>query len=220
MSADKDEQLGDADFDTPTRGTWMDELRNPELRDEAVSKIVDTYYRLVSRIARQLVYRREDAEELTQEAMLNLVKGLPNFEYSRRKGKFRNYLSRVVLHAYLRQYKRIMRERDLFAPGLDAEHVDALLPSEHFAKNVIEDWFRLKELEEIVPVAISRLPQNHQKVYRAIYIEKQEREQLAREMKLKRNSIDKIVERCRNEIREYLRKLDDWSDWQARPTPA
>jgi len=75
--------------------------------DQAAWRAFEAKYReLILRYARRRGLQSADCEDVRQLVMLNLSKSLRNFEYQPEKGRFRDYLGRVVRNAVHAQFAR------------------------------------------------------------------------------------------------------------------
>src|SRR5262245_43365444 len=78
--------------DTGNRSAWRD--------------FDDRYGALIVHYCRACGLQHSDAEDVRQVVMLNLARSLPNFRYSRERGRFRSYLGRVVRNAVSQHLSR------------------------------------------------------------------------------------------------------------------
>jgi len=75
--------------------------------DQAAWRAFEAKYReLILRYARRRGLQSADCEDVRQCVMMNLSKSLRNFEYQPSKGRFRDYLGRVVRNAVHAQFAR------------------------------------------------------------------------------------------------------------------
>jgi len=80
--------------------------RVQDLGDQAAWREFDAHYReLILRYCRRKGLQASDAEDVRQMVLLNLARALRNFEYEPRKGRFRDYLGRIVANAIHRYYR-------------------------------------------------------------------------------------------------------------------
>ncbi len=64
------------------------------------------YSELVLRYCLKRGLQRVDSEDVRQQVWINLAKGMRNFEYDPKRGRFRGYLGRVVRNAVARHFSR------------------------------------------------------------------------------------------------------------------
>lgn len=73
-------------------------------------RLTELYLPLVRRWLNQHGLPRDDADDLTQEILLVIVRELPEFDHSGRKGAFRTWLRTITVHR-LRGYWRSKQTR-------------------------------------------------------------------------------------------------------------
>lgn len=78
-----------------TRETLLDRLTDP-LDAQSWEEFIGIYWPLIFQYARSRGCSPQMAADVFQETMINLVRGLPKFEYDRRKGRFRSFLLKIV----------------------------------------------------------------------------------------------------------------------------
>lgn len=88
-----------------TRPSLLSRVGNPA--DQAAWQEFEARYReLILRYARVRGLQYSDAEDVRQLVMLGLSKSLRNFEYSPERGRFRDYVGRIVRNAVSRFMSR------------------------------------------------------------------------------------------------------------------
>lgn len=75
------------------------------------------YWQVILRYSRKLGLNQHQAEEVLQETMVELMRILPEFDYDRRKGRFRNFLLTIVHRKALRGLRQIRQSARLQAIG-------------------------------------------------------------------------------------------------------
>ncbi|MCB9849580.1 MAG: sigma-70 family RNA polymerase sigma factor [Phycisphaerales bacterium] len=99
-------------FDT-TQPTLLMRLRDPE-DDTAWRAFAAQYRDLIIGYCVRCGLQSADVDDVEQIVWLHLAKGLRSFEYDPEKGRFRDYLRKVVRHAIARRFSRPTRhERSL-----------------------------------------------------------------------------------------------------------
>ena len=78
-----------------TRKSLLERVKNKD-DSAAWREFFGLYSPLLMRYARARGLSRADSEDATQECMQILVKSLPEFEYDRKAGKFRNWLGKII----------------------------------------------------------------------------------------------------------------------------
>jgi RNA polymerase sigma-70 factor (ECF subfamily) len=98
-----------------TSVTLLQRLRQPEAH-EAWARFVNLYTPLLYYWVRRLGLQEEDAADLVQDVLTNLVQKLPEFEYDTKKS-FRAWLRTVTLN----RWRNNLRRRSAQPMGSDAE---------------------------------------------------------------------------------------------------
>lgn len=97
-----------------TQITLIARLQDP--KDESAWQRFESRYRaLVIRFATRQGLRQSDAEDVSQAVFASLIRAMPNFRLDPSKGRFRNYLFRVV-----RNEISAVRSRDRRPAGSDS----------------------------------------------------------------------------------------------------
>jgi RNA polymerase sigma-70 factor (ECF subfamily) len=73
--------------------------RNPD--DAAWRRLVDLYMPLLQRWVRNCGVQAADADDLSQEALMAVVKSLPTFQHNHHPGAFRRWLRVILVHRLL-----------------------------------------------------------------------------------------------------------------------
>ncbi|MEM7198897.1 MAG: sigma-70 family RNA polymerase sigma factor [Planctomycetota bacterium] len=104
-----------------TRSSLLLKVRDPA--NQASWRAFDARYRdLILRFCRARRLQPADAEDVRQLVMMGLARSLPRFVYQRDRGRFRDYLGRVVRHAVTRYLECPAASRR----ALGGEALDAL----------------------------------------------------------------------------------------------
>lgn len=184
---------------------------------EAWQEFYRSYWSAIIRYARKLGLSEHQAEEVLQETMVALMRQLPNFDYDRRKGRFRNYLLTIVHRKSLAAIRRAKGVPDV---SLDSEDpwggktLHEVLPAaaaradEHAAE---ERW-----REAIMEDALARmakepaLAETTWPVFRAYVVENRPVAEVAEEFGLKENAVYQIKNRLLRRLRaDVARRLRD-----------
>lgn len=81
-----------------TRASLIGRVRDPK-DTGAWREFFALYYPLLKKYARSRGLSREEAEDVAQMCMVTLSRRMPTFVYSRKKGRFRDYLRRIANNA-------------------------------------------------------------------------------------------------------------------------
>ena len=92
-----------------TRQTLLLKLKD-QRDDHAWHEFYDTYHRYIRAILWKMNLQEADANDILQSVMLKIWNKLPEFDYQRSKGKFRNWLSIITANTaknYIRSENRL-----------------------------------------------------------------------------------------------------------------
>jgi RNA polymerase sigma-70 factor, ECF subfamily len=126
----------------------LERLRhNPD--NGAWQRLADLYLPLITRWLNQHGLAGADAEDLTQEILLTIVRELPDFEHSGRAGAFRAWLRTITVHR-IRGYWRRRQLSPAQAVALELDQLED--PSSEVAQiwEKEHDEFVLRRLLEMI----------------------------------------------------------------------
>ena len=136
---------------------------------EAFQQLILVYYPYVKKFLLKLSGSEQDAEDLTQETFLKLIRGIRQYEPSGR-ASFATYLMTIAKHCYL----DFLRRNRLITVDFDALE----LPSGEFFEGEIER----REDAEALQRAIEALPSEQALAVRLRHFEQQSLEEIAARM--------------------------------------
>jgi RNA polymerase sigma factor (sigma-70 family) len=173
------------------------------VQDVAAWSEFDAKYRdLIVRYCRARGLQHSDCEDVRQIVMLELARTLPDFHYRSERGKFRNYLGRVVLHVITRHVWRRARAAgeaaedaaaDAAAVAMDADDLDA-----QWEQEWIDHHYRL---------AMSAIQSTHDARTLAVFDRLAAGElvtEVARRFGLSEPAVHKVKQRIRDELKERI----------------
>lgn len=97
------------DDSLPTRASLL--LRLQDLDDHSSwMEFFDRYRRFIYGIAIKKGLSRQDAEEVVQDTVISVSRGLPSFSYNPTKGSFKGWLMRVTQHKVVDQFRKLGRQ--------------------------------------------------------------------------------------------------------------
>jgi len=92
-----------------TRQTLLMKLKD-QRDDQAWNDFYETYYRYIRAILWNMNMAEADANDILQSVMLKIWNKLPEFDYEKSKGKFRNWISIITANTaknYIRSENRL-----------------------------------------------------------------------------------------------------------------
>ena len=167
---------------------------DPSLAHEFEQRIADSST-LAFRVALSVLRRREDAEDVAQEAFLRAHR---SFGSLRDRDRFRAWLVRMTFRLAL---DRIRGER---RRSLREDAVASVAPRR---TGSVEDDAARSELRERVAEAVAALPEKLRLVTVLVAIEEQDLASVARLLELPEGTVKSRLHRARRELAEKLRWL-------------
>ena len=130
-----------------TSVTLLDGLRQSPHDEVRWTRFVSLYGPVVYRLAKRKGLSREEAENVSQNFFLKMVRELPKFKYDRERGRFRSWVCTVALNEvrrFWREHRRaeILME-DVPEPVPDDQHDTAWWQSAESVRVLqlaMEDW--------------------------------------------------------------------------------
>ena len=125
-----------------TRGTLLNRLK--DLNDsDSWREFFDKYWLFVFRISTRKGLSEAEAEEVTQEAMIRVAKAMPSFQYARKRGSFKNWLSQIVRNIIIDQYRKKKISTIPLGYSESAVCIDeAIIVENHIDKIWDQEWRR------------------------------------------------------------------------------
>jgi RNA polymerase sigma-70 factor (ECF subfamily) len=131
---------------------------------QTMGRVFEENVTWVSRLARRLLGNEADADDVTQDVFLQVVRKLPSF---RGEAAFPTWLYRVTVNAALSYRRRRAARRERGAPEL----VDSLL-EDGGCRDSVPSWLTApekrafdQETHRLIETAIARLPELYRQVY-------------------------------------------------------
>lgn len=103
-----------------TRSTLLFKLRDTA-NDHAWQRFIDLYGLLVFRYCRRCGCQNADAEEVTQDVLVQVWQSMKTFRYDRRRGGFRGWLGTVTHNRIKRQWKSAARRQGVLAETMQSQ---------------------------------------------------------------------------------------------------
>lgn len=94
----------------PTRRSLLTRLRNWD-DDEGWREFHELYYDLILSVVRKSGVSGADAEEVAQEALISVAKGMKEFRYNPERGSFKGWLKTIVRSRLVDFFRRQARRR-------------------------------------------------------------------------------------------------------------
>jgi RNA polymerase sigma factor (sigma-70 family) len=98
-----------SEFDLMTRRSLLSRLRDLDNR-ESWRTFFDLYWRMLYNMARRTGLSEADAQDVVQQTVVMVARQMPAFHYDPARGKFKNWLFRIVRRRVADHLRRIYRE--------------------------------------------------------------------------------------------------------------
>lgn len=168
----------------------------------AFEQLVERYGTRIFRLAQNITRHRQDAEDVVQNAFVQVFKSLPNF---RGDASFYTWLRRITVNEALTKLRR--RRSNEVSIDEPVEVDDALIPRE------IEDWgpnpeqsYSQQELRMILDTTISELDPGYRVVFQLRDIEGLSTEEVAEVLDMTASAVKTRLQRARMKLRNSLDK--------------
>ena len=127
-----------------TRATLLVRLRNSEDSD-AWRQFVQIYEPLIRRVASKFGMQSVDAEELTQDVLMAVMRKVEGFQMTGQPGAFRKWLATVARNTAITQ----LRKSSKHAKNFDASDLDGLVRIADKSNEMFEAQFEHEERMEL-----------------------------------------------------------------------
>lgn len=158
--------------------------------ENALRQLIEQYQNYVFQIVYGVVRHSKDAEDITQEVMLQMYRSLPTY----RSQGFKSWLSRIAVNKSIDHKRKMARKREELTEAI--EQVSSTTSHENVELSLLN-----KEKKDFIQKRIDELPSNHRSVVYAYYIEEKSYQQIAEEQGLAVKSIESKLYRAKAWIR-------------------
>ena len=167
--------------------------------ERAWEEIVGRYRRRVFNVAYKFVAKHDEAEDLTQEIFLKILKSLATFD---RRANFQTWLISVSRNLCIDHYRSVRREREAIDPGVDASE---LTPTSDMPGplDALEQRDRVALLRE----AMRALPKSLRTAVVMRDIREMSYQEIADKLDLPEGTVKSRINRGRNQLARQVRKL-------------
>jgi len=182
-----------------TRASLLSRLRD-SANDAAWEEFEARYGELILRYALARGLQHADAEDVRQVVLISLSKSLRTFQYSPQRGRFRDYLGRVVRNAVAR-----MRARPRAIPIALEEDMGTLSGGGHEA--CVDEVWEQEWVDHHYRLALKTVRESVEPQTVAVFerlIAGRTTEEAAREFDLSTQAVHKIKQRIRDRMEELI----------------
>ncbi|MCB0727426.1 MAG: sigma-70 family RNA polymerase sigma factor [Ignavibacteriae bacterium] len=178
------------------------------LIDEALSgkqssyeKLMKKYYQMIYNLVYRMISKKEDVEDLTQEAFIKAFNSLQNFD---KQFAFSTWLFKIATNNaidYLRKKKLYTFSIDKEIQADDSDYKFEIPDHENKPdKHILDD-----QLKQIINEAIETLPPKYKSVIVLRHKEEKEYEEIAKELKIPLGTVKAHIFRGRELLNKYLK---------------
>jgi RNA polymerase sigma-70 factor (ECF subfamily) len=167
----------------------------------AWDRVVRVYWKRVFNIAYKFVGRYDDAEDLTQEIFVRLLRALPTYD---RRANFETWLTSISRNHCIDHYRRLRRENARITHDIDPEDVrleDPLRRPDVTLEKEDQVGLVRKALAHLSPTLRSAVALRD--VHDLSY------EEIAARLQLPEGTVKSRINRGRKELGKYLRALQE-----------
>ena len=183
-------------------------IEDVALIDEALSgdqaafeKLMNKYYQHIYNLIYKMIFRKEDVEDLTQEAFIKAFNSLENFD---RQFAFSTWLYKIATNNcidYLRKKKLSTFSIDKEIQSEDSDFKFEIPDTEYVPDNRIIEEQRKKIIDE----AIESLPEKYKRVIVLRHKKEMEYEEIAEKLELPLGTVKAHIFRGRELLNKYLK---------------
>ncbi|MBI4134886.1 MAG: sigma-70 family RNA polymerase sigma factor [Candidatus Sungbacteria bacterium] len=166
-------------------------VENPSLFEILVRRYQEAFLRAAMRVVR----RREDAEDIVQEAFVKMYRNAHRFE-KRDDVEFKSWAYRIVLNTAFTHYQRLKRQS--IREDYEGDEMLRTVVSEH------DDLKRSSELKILIEQVLADLPEDLARVLRRHYLEDKAYEAIAATEHATVASIKMRLYRARQAFKKHL----------------
>ncbi len=184
-------------------------LEDLQLIEEALSgnqtsyaRLMKKYYPLIHNLVYRMISKKEDVEDLTQEAFIKAFNSLQNFD---RQFAFSTWLFKIATNNaidYLRKKKLFTFSIDKDFGSDDNDMKFEIPDSEHKPDTVIMD----AQLRKVLDEAIELLPPKYKQVIVMRHKQELEYEEIAKELKIPLGTVKAHIFRGREMLNKFLKE--------------
>ncbi|GLX71354.1 RNA polymerase sigma factor [Paenibacillus glycanilyticus] len=178
---------------------WITAIKNGG--PAAFQTFVDEYGPYIYRTVYAVLRSPHDAEDVTQEALLQIYRSLPEF----RMDGFKTWITRIAVNKAIDWKRSRMRKPEELVDNLVGFEAEGVLAARG---QPVEAAVIDQEEKRQVREQVDQLPDNYREVVTAYYMENKSYEEIAAQTGLEKKSVESRLYRARNWIKRHWRKED------------
>lgn len=170
-------------------------------KQASYEKLMKKYYQMIYNLVYRMISRKEDVEDLTQEAFIKAFNSLQNFD---KQFAFSTWLFKIATNNaidYLRKKKLSTFSIDKEIAADDSDYKFEIPDHENKPdRHIVDD-----QMKKILNEAIESLPNKYKEVIVLRHKEEKEYEEIAKELKLPLGTVKAHIFRGRELLNKYLK---------------
>ncbi len=170
-------------------------------KQASYEKLMKKYYQMIYNLVYRMISRKEDVEDLTQEAFIKAFNSLHNFD---KQFAFSTWLFKIATNNaidYLRKKKLSTFSIDKEIAADDSDYKFEIPDHENKPdRHIVDD-----QMKQILNEAIESLPPKYREVIVLRHKEEKEYEEIAKELKLPLGTVKAHIFRGRELLNKYLK---------------
>ncbi len=171
----------------------LEQFRNEDSGNIAFSLIVKKYQRKLYYVCRRIVLNHDDANDVIQEAFINIWKALPQF---RQDAKLYTWMYRIVMNEALFFLKQKKADQNVRFDEIDPQ----------LAEQLVDDpYFRGDEIQLLLQKAILTLHEREGLVFNMKFFEHMKDEEIAEVLEITEGAVRSHYHLSSKKIEKYLK---------------
>ncbi|WP_201305399.1 RNA polymerase sigma factor [Paenibacillus puerhi] len=180
-----------------TEEAWIARMKAGD-RD-AFSELVSRYGRYLYQTVYGVLHSAKDAEDVTQEALINIYASLPQYRYQ----GFKSWITRIAINKAIdHRRSRERKKEELTAEWGELEPVAAA------RSNIVEEAVLDREQREKLRNYVDQLPEHYRQVVYAFYMEEKSYQQIAQEQQIALKTVESKLYRAKQYLRNAWKEED------------
>ena len=186
-----------------TRQTLLLRVKNPD-DEQAWNEFVNYYKSFIKVILKYLNVATNDVEDLTQEILIKIWKGLQKLDYDSEKARFRTWLNRVIRNAVI-DFQRAGNRRIKTENQDEVDSESFPLDNDEFSKIIEKEWrahITNLALDNIRPI----FKGNALDVFN-LYLNEVPTKKIAEQLNIAEGSVYKLRSRVEEKLIQEIKRL-------------
>jgi RNA polymerase sigma factor (sigma-70 family) len=168
-------------------------------QDDCFRLLIERHRRYLYQVVYSIVNHDKDAEDVTQEAFVQIYFALPQYKFQ----GFKTWMTRIAVNRAI-DYKRKARQRK---ENLYDDFPDHPPPNPALVQQIEQSVMR-EERRSLVHKCLAEMPGNYHEVVIAYYIEEKTYQQIATEQGIELKTVESKLYRAKKWLRKHWKEED------------